>query len=99
MQMRDVTPAFLDACAMEYVGYGKPLNLSPTTLEEAWDIERNVNNQATYGGTAPARVREQIAASRKLLEQDRRFVETKREKLVAADNARERAIDALLGSS
>jgi argininosuccinate lyase len=96
IQMRDVTPEFLDECATEYVGYGKPLQLPIETLEDAWNIEKNVANQDTHGGTAPVRVLEQIAISHKILKQDQRSVKIKREKLAAAAQKRERAIDALI---
>jgi argininosuccinate lyase len=97
LQMRDVTTEFLDECAKEYIGYGKPLNLTKEKLEEAWDIEKNVENQKTQGGTAPVRVLEKITKSRKILKRDRRSVKAKRDKLAAAAEKRERTIDALIG--
>lgn len=97
MQMRDVTPEFLNECAKAYVGYGKPLILSKEKLEEAWNIEKNVNNQKTHGGTAPERVKEQIAKSLERLKQDKRSVKEKRSKLKTAAEKRNRAIDDLIG--
>jgi argininosuccinate lyase len=97
MQMRDVTSEFLDKCAEEYLGYGKPLNLGEEKLGEVWNIEKNVNNQKTRGGTAPERVMEQIAESREGLKRDRGSVKEKRDKLRVSAQKRERAMNALIG--
>ena len=96
-QMRDVTPEFLDECAKEYVDYGKPLNLSKEKLEEAFNIEKNVNDQKTHGGTAPEGVKKQIVKSLDRLKQDRKSVKEKKDKLAAAAQKREKAIEALIG--
>ncbi len=96
-QMRDVTPEFIDECAKEYIDYGKPLNLSKENLEEAFNIEKNVNDQKTHGGTAPERVKEQIAKSLDRLKQDRKSLKEKNDKLAAAAQKREKAIEALIG--
>jgi argininosuccinate lyase len=84
MEMRDVTPEFLDECAKEYIGYGMPLHLSKEKLKVASNIENNVSDQKTIGGTAPERVMDQIANSLERLRQDRKSVEEKRDKLTTA---------------
>ncbi len=63
------------------MGYGRSLNLGEEKLGEAWNIEKNVNNQKTHGGTAPERVKEQIAESRERLKRDRGLVKGKHDKL------------------
>lgn len=99
LQMRDVTTEFLDECAIEYIGYGKPLHLARERLAAAWDVDAAVASQLTPGGTAPIRVREAIARSRRRLTRDRRTVKAKRDKLAAAAEQRARAIDALRGTT
>jgi argininosuccinate lyase len=95
MAMADITPEFIDECAMKYVGYGKPLNVSEEMLKEAFSVENSVMTLLSHGGTAPVRVKEQIVASRERLKRDNALVAEKRNRLKSAEEKRENAITAL----
>lgn len=95
-EMADVTSEFLDECAREYVGYGKPLDLGEEKIREAFDPEKSLNNLKSHGAAAPERVKEQIAKSRERLKRDREVVNDKRDRLKAAADKLEKAIDALI---
>ncbi len=95
MEMADVTPELLDKAALEYVGYGKHLKISDEKLKEAFSVENSVMTLLSHGGTAPVRVKEQIAASREKLKTDKKRVIEKRNRLKSAAKLRENAIGAL----
>jgi argininosuccinate lyase len=95
-QMADVTPEFLDQCAVEYKGYGKPLNLSEEKIREAFNSEKSLRNLTSPGAAAPARVQEQIDTCVSILDRDRKASQLKREKLRQAAEKLESAIDRLI---
>ena len=95
MEMADITSEFIDECAVEYVGYGKPLNVSDELLKGAFSVEKSVMTLQSHGGTAPVRVREQIVTSREILRRDQALVTEKRNRLQSAEEKREKAITAL----
>jgi argininosuccinate lyase len=99
MEMGDITPEFIDDCAIEYVGYGKPLNVRDELLKDAFSVENSVMTLRSHGGTAPVRVIEQIAVSRERLRTDQALVTEKRNRLLSADEKREKAITALTSCS
>jgi argininosuccinate lyase len=98
-EMADVTPDFLDQCAVEYKGYGKPLNLSEEKIREAFNSENGLRNLTSPGAAAPARVQEQIDKSVGILSRDKKASQLKREKLRQAADKLERAIDGLIEES
>ena len=92
----DVTSEHLDRATVEYPDYGKPLALPTDVIRDAMDPRRMVNRRTLISGPAPVRVREEIERSRRLVIDDAKRVQGRREKLKTASENMEKAIDALV---
>jgi argininosuccinate lyase len=95
-EMDDVSSEFLDECSMEYINYGKPLNLGEELIRTAFNPENSLRNLRTHGGTAPERVKEQIEFGENRLCIDIEKVDDKRRRLKVAAEKLEKAIDSLI---
>jgi argininosuccinate lyase len=95
---QDVTPALIDRCARMVPEWEKPVGLSIEAIKRAINPRAMAERRDHIGGVAPTRVREQIAKSRALLNNDSGRVEAKRKKIAEAAEKLEKAIDALIGS-
>jgi len=95
---QDVTGAYLDRAAKEYPDYGEPLGLSTRIIQDSMNPRLMVERRTLVGGPAPVRVREEIAASNRLLQIDGVRIEARRRRLGEAAKKLERAIDALIES-
>ena len=91
---KDVTPAMLDSASIEY--HGKPVQLSEKDLREALDPEWVVRSKKVIGGTAPERVKEDIADSREKILADKRTLDQIEEKLTKAAHVLESAIEKIV---
>lgn len=89
-----VTSALLDEAAVEYMG--KPLNLPDDVLRQALDPAICVQARQLTGGPAPERVREDIARASRRCGADEAALALLGERLAAADDHLEKAIDALV---
>ncbi|MBJ2152864.1 argininosuccinate lyase [Paracoccus sp. IB05] len=89
-----VTSALVDEAAMEYMG--QPLNLGDDAVRRALDPASCVEARQLTGGPAPARVREDIARARQLAARDEAGLGEMAERLSAAADRLETAIDTLI---
>lgn len=89
-----VTSALLDEAAVEYMG--KPLNLPDDVLRQALDPASCVQARQLTGGPAPERVCEDIARASRRCDADEAALALLGERLAAADDRLEKAIDALI---
>jgi argininosuccinate lyase len=94
---QDVTSEMLDRAAKEAIG--KPLYLDEGTLREALDPAIIVKSKKVVGGTAPERIREDIASSLERVKEDEKIVATMESKLAAAERELEGAIDKITGEA
>ncbi|MBI4322325.1 MAG: argininosuccinate lyase [Chloroflexi bacterium] len=90
----DVSTAFLDEAALEYMG--KPVGLSEDALRKALDPVEFIKARTLYGGTNPEEVRQQIAELAERLERDTCAVADLRAALKQASEKLESSIDAML---
>lgn len=79
---------------MEYMG--QPLNLGDDAVRRALDPASCVEARQLTGGPAPARVREDIARARQLAARDEAGLGEMAERLSAAADRLETAIDTLI---
>ena len=93
----DVTSEYLDLAAVKYPEYGKPLAMPTGVIQDAMDPRQMVNRRTLIGGPAPVRVSEDIERSRRLIIDEAKRAQLKREKLKTASEKMEKAIDALVG--
>ena len=95
IQPKDVTPEMVDRAAMEY--NGQSLQLSEETLRKAMDPAVIVESKKAIGGTAPERIRVDIASSFERVKEDEEAVMTIKTKLATAEKTLEAAIDKIVG--
>ena len=93
---RDITPDMLDQAAQE--AGAEPLHLSEGTLRKALDPADIVKSKKPIGGTAPERVKEDIASSLKRIEADEEMVKPMEIRLTTAERKLEEAIDKIIGT-
>ncbi len=95
---QDITEAYLDRAAKEYPDYGEPLGLSTKIIQDSMDPQLIVKRRTLVGGPAPVRVREEIAASIRLLQIDGVRTAARRRRLEEAAKKLEGAVDTLIES-
>ena len=94
MQPEDVTSEIVDKAAKE-LGV-QPLHLSEEALRKALDPAIIVKSKKAIGGTAPERIKEDIASSFEREEEDEKVVASIETKLATAEKKLETAIDKIL---
>jgi len=77
-----ITSEFIDRIIIDEIG--TPIGLPEDKVRQALDPRQNVSARAHDGGPAPSAVATTIGRARRLLEEDRHFVETARHKLQSA---------------
>ena len=95
---QDVTGEYLDRAAKEYPDYGESLGLSTRIIQDAMNPRLMVERRTLVGGPASVRVREEIAASYRLVQADSARIEDRRRRLGEAAEKLEKAIDTLIES-
>jgi len=90
-----VTPAMVDAAAVEYMD--EAVGLTQAQITAALDPVRFINDRTLLGGPAPAEMRRQLDELRGALERDRAGLEQARQRRDAGLAKLEKAIDALVG--
>lgn len=77
-----ITSNFVDKVAIDEIGM--PIGLPEDQVRRALDPKHNVSARAHDGGPAPSAVAKTIERAQRLVEKDRRYVETTRHKLQEA---------------
>jgi argininosuccinate lyase len=91
----DVTPEMVDKAAREFGS--EPLHLDDDTVRKALDPPTIVASKKAIGGTAPERVKEDIASGLKRIKEDETVVVTLEAKLATAGKKLRAAIDRIIG--
>jgi argininosuccinate lyase len=91
----DVTPEMVDKAAREFGS--EPLHLDDDTVRKALDPPTIVASKKAIGGTAPERVKEDIASGLKRIKEDETVVVTLEAKLATAEKNLGAAIDRIIG--
>lgn len=94
---QDTTSEMLDGAAKAYGA--QPLYLNEGVLREALDPAIIVKSKKVLGGTAPERIREDIARSLERVKEDEKVVATMESKLAAAERRLEEAVDKIIGEA
>jgi len=91
----DVTSEMVDKAAREFGS--EPLHLDDDTVRKALDPPTIVASKKAIGGTAPERVKEDIASGLKRIKEDEKVVVTLEAKLATAEKNLGAAIDRIIG--
>ena len=92
---KDVTSEMVDRASVE--SNGQPLNLGDEFVSRSLDPAMVVKSKKIIGGTAPERIKEDIADRLERLGKDQKIVASLEAKLDAASEKLESAIDKLVG--
>jgi argininosuccinate lyase len=89
-----ITSEFIDSVIIEEIG--TPIGLPEDKVHQALDPRQNVSARAHDGGPAPSAVATTIRRARRLLEEDRHFVEMTRHKLQSAQTSLRKIVREML---
>jgi argininosuccinate lyase len=89
-----ITSEFIDSVIIDEGG--TPIGLPEDKVRQALDPRQNVSARAHDGGPAPSAVATTIRRARRLLEEDRHFVETTRHKLQSAQTSLRKTVREML---
>lgn len=90
-----VTGAELDRIAMEMIG--RPVQLTDDTVRESLEVTTFVNARTSAGGISAKEVERLLEAARVRLVRDQERLQAEQARLVTAEQALERAVDAICG--
>ncbi len=97
MKPYDIDAEMLDKAAMEVIS--KPVKLSSEILSKALDPMECVNARKGLGGVAPIAVKESLENRTKNLDKDIESLKKRRQKLTAAQEELEKAVQKIIDSS
>jgi argininosuccinate lyase len=89
-----ITSEFIDSVIIDEIG--TPVGLPEDKVRQALDPRQNVRARAHDGGPAPSAVATTIGRARRLLEEDRHFVEMTRHKLQSAQTSLRKIVREML---